>query len=164
MCGATPRRLTASALCSFDKQFLADVTGEAQFAIGKAAGVEKLGATLQALLEAFPELAVLQFVAVSAFNNLTRERVLQRVRDTAPRLLAYSSLWLTRPSVAVLVKADGSVSKLEVTTGVDQGDPLAPFPFAIGLPLQEIRVRIAKLLRDAAAADPARSGLLPQLF
>ena len=116
--------------------------------MGTSAGVEKLRNTLQTLLEAYPELVALQFDAVSAFNNMRRERVLAGVQEMTPHLLAFASLWLTRPSVAVLRKADGSYAQLPVTTGVDQGDPMAPFLFALGLPLAEIRARLRGLLGE----------------
>ena len=152
MCGTTFRRLTASTLCAFDTTFMATTVGEAQFAVGRSAGVEKLGFTVRALLEAFPELAVLQIDAVSAFNNINRSRVLQRLRECAPHLLAFAAVWLTNESKAVLRKADGGQSVLRICTGVDQGDPMAPFLFAIALPLPEIRERLRQLLATAAAA------------
>ncbi|CAE8656834.1 unnamed protein product [Polarella glacialis] len=158
MCGATLRRLSASALCSFDKELMAASAGEAhQFAVGTPAGIEKLGATLRTLLEAFPELAVLQFDAVSAFNNMSRETVLAKLEATAPHLLTFAALWLTRPSVAVLTKTDGSYALLPtVTSGVDQGDPLSPFLFALGLPLDEIRARLQRLLQDSPGQNEDR--------
>lgn len=165
MCGATLRRLTASALCKFDKDFMSDATGEMQFAVGKTAGIEKLGFTLRALLEAYPELAVIQFDAVSAFNHISRERVLQRVRDVAPHLLAYAAAFLTIPSHAMLRKTDGTISLLRITAGLDLGDPLSPFLFALALPLPEIRNKLRNLLAVTAPdrAPSLLAGLMSYL-
>ena len=89
MCGASMlRRFTVSALRRFDKSFMSDGIGEMQCAVGKTVGIERFGFALHTFLEDYPELAVIQFDAVSAFNNISRERVMQRVRDVAPHLLA----------------------------------------------------------------------------
>ena len=88
------------------------------FAVGRLAGVEKLGLMVRSLLEAFPELAVLQIDAFSAFNKIRRDRVLERVSGCSPRLLAYAAVWLTSESKAVLRKVDGTSSVLRITTGV----------------------------------------------
>ena len=109
---------------------------------------------VRSLLEAFPELAVLQIDAVSAFNNIRRARVLERVSECAPHLLAYAAVWLTRESKAVLRKVDGTSSVLRITTGVDQGDPMAPFLFALALRLQEIPERLRKLLVECCWQPP----------
>ena len=42
---------------------------------------------------------------------------------------------------------------LPIDCGVDQGDSLAPFLFALGLPLDLIRRRIAELLRNGRGED-----------
>ena len=109
---------------------------------------------VRSIFEAFPEMAVLQIDAVSAFNNTRRDRVFERVTECAPHLLAYAAVHVTRESKAVLRKVDGTSSVLRITTGLDQGDPMAPFLFALAPPLPEIRERVRKLLVDAAGRPP----------
>ena len=82
------------------------------------------------------------------------------MQEEAPHLLAFASLWLTRTSVAVLRKADGSHAMLPVTTGVDQGDPMAPFLFALALPLPEIRRRIQGVLANGSGDMQRQEGML----
>ena len=91
------------------------------------------------------------FDAVSAYNNVSRERVLQRVAAVAPHLLTWTAVWLTRPSTAVLKKPNGERIQLQVCCGLDQGDPFAPFLFALGLPVHEIQRRLRQLLTTLPA-------------
>ena len=127
VCGLALRRLTVSALCMFDKGFVNASVDKSQVAVRNSAGFEKVGFRFRALVEEMTEIAMLQIDAVSAFNNIDRQRVLDLVFAPALHLLAHASMLMTRESKAVLRKIDGSHSILRITTVVDQGDSLSPF-------------------------------------
>ena len=164
VCGSTLRRLVATTLCGFDRDLLRRVCGGAQCAVGASAGGEQLGHMLQVLIDRFPDCAVLQFDAICAFNNICRQRVLARVADVAPHLLAWATQWLSRRTRALLARSAGDVVSLDITAGLDQGDPLSPFFFAIALSLPEIQARLRELMRLTAghlATEPAGQAASP---
>ena len=139
MCGSTLRRLIGTTWAVFDKELMSGLTGDMQFAVDGSAGIELQGLTLQTLLEEARDLAFLQFDAVSAFISMSRERVLDRVREVAPHLLDWTSIWLTRESTAVQTSACGQRMCIPARGVLDQADPLSPFLFALGLPVRSIQ-------------------------
>ena len=76
VCGSTWRRLTMSAQCNERKHKFANHLGAEQYAVGVKAALEKLAGPLNILLRQFPDAAVLQFDAISAFSFMLREIML----------------------------------------------------------------------------------------
>ena len=89
--GSTFRRVVGTTLAAFDKELMSGLTGDMQPAVGRPASIEHSDHILQTLLEEAPDLAVLQFYAVNVFNNMSRVRVLDRVREVAAHLLICAS-------------------------------------------------------------------------
>ena len=106
VCGSTWRRLTMSALSGAHKGIFRTFLGDEQPAVEVKAALEKLAATLSVLLRRHPDAAVLQIDAVSAFNNMLREVMLEELEACCPQLLTVFAQWLARDSAVVLFTPD----------------------------------------------------------
>ena len=144
VCGSTWRRLTMSALCNAHKETFRDHLGSEQYAVGVKAALEKLSATLSVLLHLHPDAAVIQVDAISAFNHMLREAMLEEIEACCPQLLTIFSQWLARESTVVMFTLDGRLVEFKTGVGVDQGCPGSPVAFAFGMrrALQRIRARV----------------------
>ena len=98
-----------------------------------AAGMELMGHTMQALMEARSVLAWLQLDCTNAFGELSREKCLQALHNKMPHLLAFEAQWLTQPSRAISRDEKGDTVEFRITAGLDQGDPFSPVAFAATL-------------------------------
>ncbi len=85
------------------------------------------------LAEALPGAAALALDASIAFNTLPRQTALDAVARRAPRLLPTANAWLTRPTTHLFWNSHGAAMPVAAKTGVDQGCPLSPALFAIGI-------------------------------
>jgi len=144
------RRLAGRLLVSTRKQELAAALGPRQFAVGTAAGTEVLAHTVRALTEADPALVVTALDAKNAYCTAARSDCLNELGLAAPELLPCAELFCRRESRYLFWDGAGRCHTLRATSGVDQGDPLAPLLFACGL-----GPRLAGLeeaLRDRAEA------------
>ena len=99
--GTTLRRLVGATLVGHDKDNLRQTVGQAQFAIAEPAGIDLMGHTVQALMEATGDLAWLQLDCTNAFGELSREKCLQALHNKVPYLLAFEAHWLTQPTRAI---------------------------------------------------------------
>ena len=104
-----------------------------QHAVGVEAAIEKLAHTMQALLDNHPDLFVLQFDAISAFNNILREEMLQELAVFMPELVSIFAQWMTRTSTFLLILDDGTVEEIITALGIDQGCPGSAVMFAFGM-------------------------------
>jgi len=138
------------------KKQLAEALGRHQFAIGTAAGTELLAHTARALSEANPASVFLALDAKNAFCTVSRAECLQELENLAPELLPCAELFSCRESQYYFWDSCGHCHRLRATSGVDQGDPLAPLLFACG-----VRPRLRALedqLRNLAVA----AGISPE--
>ena len=71
---------------------------------------------------------LLQLDLSNAFGSLSRDRILEAVAAHCPSLLPYAVACYARPTQAVHPAATRAVS-----LGVQQGDPLSPLFFALGI-------------------------------
>ena len=145
--GSVLRRLAARVLCSTCKDQIRAACGGFQFAVGQQAGCERVHKTVSALTCASPGDVVLQFDCSNAFNSMPRQLILDAVRARAPSLLHAVSVWLSQPTAHLFWGESSRASPIRASTGVDQGCPLSPALFAIGLaaPLERIHSRLALL-------------------
>jgi len=149
-CGSVLRRLAARAVCATLKEDIRKACGELQFAVGRRAGCEQVHKALAALTAASPSAVVLQFDCSNAFNTMPRQRIVDAVVARLPALAPVVCNWLTQTTTH-LFWDEGRVGKpITATMGVDQGCPLSPALFAIGLAdtLERIRGRLAGLSAD----------------
>jgi hypothetical protein len=144
------RRLAGRLLASTRKKELAEALGPRQFAIGTAAGTEVLAHTVRALTEADPSLVLTALDARNAYCMASREACLTQLGTAAPQLLPFAELFCRRESRYFFWDGAGQCHTLCATSGVDQGDPLAPLLFACGL-RPGLR-GLEDALRDAATA------------
>jgi len=127
------RRLAGRLLASTRKQELASALGPRQFAVGTAAGTEVLAHTVRALTEADPQLVLTALDARNAYCTARREACLAELEAAVPELLPCAELFCRRESRYYFWDGAGQCHTLRATSGVDQGDPLAPLLFACGL-------------------------------
>ena len=73
-----------STLCHTYKGDFRTHLGSEQYAFGVGAALEKLSATMSVLLQQHPEAAVIQIDAVSAFNHVLREVMLEEIEACFP--------------------------------------------------------------------------------
>eukprot|EP00969_Alexandrium_andersonii_P136125 6022675-Alexandrium_andersonii.AAC.1 len=146
-CGSVLRRLAAKAACEVFKDELAEACGPHQYAVGRRAGCELVHKCVSSLAEALPGATVLAFDASNAFNTLPRQAVLDALRQRAPRLLPVANAWLTRETAHVFWDGGGAAHPVRAQAGVDQGCPLSPAFFAIGIAgaLAQADVRLRQL-------------------
>jgi hypothetical protein len=144
------RRLTGRLLVTTRKKKLAEGLGKHQYAVGVPAGTELLAHTVRALTEDNPDLVLLALDAKNAYGTASRADCLTALGLLAPELLPCAELFCRRSSQYFFWDNAGECHKLSATSGVDQGDPLAPLLFASGLarPLRLLEVK----LQDEAEA------------
>ena len=133
MCGSVLRRLAARAACAVFREEIQQGCSELQYAVGRPAGCEHIHKAVAALSCCMPEAVVLKFDCANAFNTMPRQRILDAIQDRAPGLLPVAGSWLCQ-TTEHLFWGDGARSlPLRASVGVDQGCPLSPALFALGL-------------------------------
>ena len=132
-CGSVVRRLAAKAACAVFQEEIKAACGSRQYAVSRQAGCELVHKCVSALAEALPSAAVLAFDASNAFNTIPRQNLLDAVARRAPALLGIANAWLTRETTHTYWPRDGAALPVRARTGVDQGCPLSPGLFAIGI-------------------------------
>ncbi len=88
--------------------------------------------------------------AKNAYGTADRAACLDALGRVAPELLACAELFCRRTSQYLFWDGAGQCHRLRATSGVDQGDPLAPLLFACGLApcLQALETDLQQLSRD----------------
>ncbi len=99
-----------------------------QLGVGVAGACETIAQAVQSLARSFPTLGVnlLQVDLRNAFNSISRERILEEVAAQAPALLGWAQ---TLYGAHSHLYTQGH--RLSSQQGVQQGDPLGPFLFAL---------------------------------
>ena len=146
-CGSVLRRLAARVVCAVFWEEIQQACGKHQFAVGRKAGCELVHKAVSALSCASPQDVVLKFDCSNAFNTMPRQLILDAVRRRAPGLMPVVSAWLCQPTEHLFWGVGGKGSPIRATRGVDQGCPLSPALFAIGLAdaLERIQGRLAAI-------------------
>ena len=105
-----------------------------QYALGNRAGLDALVHAVQARCAHDPNLTVVSLDASAAYDGISRQSILQELRSlpAAAALLPFARLWLGRPSSFVWQQG-ATTRHLRQAEGVEQGDPLSPALFCLGL-------------------------------
>ena len=158
------RRLAGRALCSLCKEAVSAALGRLQFAVGVPAGTECLAHSARALAEADPDLVLLALDAKNAFCSADREACLRKLGEAVPGMDACATMFSRRTSQYVFWDCKGECHRLGSTSGVDQGDPLAPLLFAFGFKshLEQLEADLRRLAEERGL-DPNRVPLLAYL-
>ena len=131
-------------LCREHKELFRSHLGAEQYAVSVKVALEKLAATLKVTLDQHPDDAVLRIDAVSTFNNMLREVMLEELEASCPQLLTIFAQGLTRDLTIVLV--------------IDQLCLGLPIAFACGMRRAPTRIRERMLdARRNSAGTPEES-------
>ena len=146
-CGSVLRRLAARAACAAFREDIRRGCGERQYAVGRRAGCEQVHKAVSALACAAPQDVVLKFDCSNAFNTMPRQLIADAVLASAPGLAHIVFAWLSQPTTHLFWGDGRKGEPLRATWGVDQGCPLSPALFAMGLalPLQRIHDQLQAL-------------------
>ena len=128
------RRMVARTLPQQVATLLADACRPHQYALGSRVGPEALIHEVQARCALNPQLTVVSLDASAAYDGISRASVLRELRDVpeASLLLPFACLWLGRTWTYVWQQGDRT-RRLYQGEGVEQGDPLSPAFFSLGL-------------------------------
>ena len=146
-CGSVLRRLAARAVCAACREDIQRGCGKLQFAVGRKAGCEHVHKSISARACARSQDVVLKFDCSNAFNSMPRQLVLDAVQARAPALMPVASAWLCLQTDHLYWSDGGKGLQVHASTGVDQGCPLSPGLFAIGLApsLERIQAELVQL-------------------
>ena len=158
------RRLAGRALCSLCKEAVSAALGRLQFAVGVAAGTECLAHSARVLTEADPDLVLMALDAKNAFCSADKAACLRKLGEAAPEMDACANMFSRRNSQYFFWDSKGECHRLSSTSGVDQGDPLAPLLFAFGFkPHLEQLEEDLRALAAERGLDPNRVHVLAYL-
>jgi len=129
------RRLVARTLAQQFSQHIDEATRPHQFALSTRAGAEALAHCLQLETDSHPHCTVLSVDGIGAFDFVSRQSMLTELRNTpgAAAMLPFARLFYGRPSSFVWSDDDGATHLVSQAEGGEQGDPLMPALFALGL-------------------------------
>ena len=127
--GCTLSRLASKCACFHALNTLPQILAPHQLGFGITAGAE---AAVQAsrvyIKHLSSDKAVVKVDFQNAFNSIRRDRLLKAVEDHIPDLLPFVYSAFSSPSI--LMWGDG---QLLSTEGIQQGDPLGPMLFCLGI-------------------------------
>ena len=150
-CGSAARRLAAKGACLVFADGLAEACGEAQYAVGRVGGAEKLHKTLTLLAELRPDALFVKLDFRNAYNSILRSSIREAVATRAPALDCVAATLCPVLTEHVWFDAEGRGRRVPAVRGVDQGCPLSPALFAIGVAPVLETLRTELRTRDAAA-------------
>ena len=133
--GAAFRRLVARSLARQFGEEMEAACAPFQFALSTRAGTDCVGHVIRFLTEAYPGLSVLSVDGVGAYDNIWRSAMLGKLRElpTASKILPFVRLSYSSPSEYVWVDETGTERTVRQCEGGEQGDPLMPVLFSLGL-------------------------------
>ena len=110
-------------------------TSPFQFALRTRAGTECVAHMLQALTVSDPHTTVLSIDGISAFDMISRRAMLEALQQLPGReqILPFVRLFYGRQSTYLWEDDLGVVHQIPQAEGGEQGDPLMPLLFALGI-------------------------------
>jgi len=131
--GSTLRRLAARAACAALKEKTCVAAGTQQYGVGRPAGCELFHKSVTALTDQDSRRVVLAFDAANAFGTLSRQCIWDNTKTRLPELAKTVRAWFRTPATHFMWDAAGKLHLVRNVAGVDQGCPLSPLLFALGL-------------------------------
>ena len=133
--GSSLRRLVARTLAKqFTKVFEAECA-PFQYALSTRAGTDCVGHMLRAATDADPNLTVLSVDGIGAYDHILRTSMLTRLRNMpgAREILPFVRLSYAQPSEYSWYDESGQRRTVRQAEGGEQGDPMMPLLFSIGI-------------------------------
>ena len=132
--GDVLRRLVSRCLAQKYAQPIHTACQPHQFALATRSGTEAVVHALTAVTEANPTHTILSVDGVGAYDNISRNSMLQGLRDVpeANRCLPFVKMFYGAPSQYIWHSATGEAHIISQAEGGEQGDPLMPALFSLG--------------------------------
>ena len=129
------RRLVARSLAQHYAQDFDAKCHPYQYALSTRAGTEALIHTLQLTTELDPDQTILSVDGIGAYDHVSRASMLQRLLNTpnAQAALPFVRQFYSQPSTYLWTDDTGQVRRITQADGGEQGDPLMPAFFSLGL-------------------------------
>lgn len=128
-CSSTLRRIAAKVACKENRDTISEALGHNQLGFAKPGGLEAaIHATRSFLSTRTSHTVLVKLDFQNAFNSLRRDHMLRSVCEFAPELFHLVDLAYQEPSHLLY---EGET--LSSASGVQQGDPLGPALFCLGI-------------------------------
>ena len=132
--GDVLRRLVSRCLAQQYAQPIHTACQPHQFALATRSGTEAVVHALTAVTEANPTHTILSVDGIGAYDNISRNSMLQGLRDVpaANCCLPFVNMFYGAPSHYIWHSATGEAHIISQAEGGEQGDPLMPALFSLG--------------------------------
>jgi hypothetical protein len=138
--GETLRRLVSKGLCSAVKREAADLLLPVQVGVAVRGGCEAAVHSTKAFVHHYrhaKDMCLAKMDFENAFNLMSRKHILEQVQKHFPGLFRWAYLSLRTDGNLLLSEQ----LSLKSSRGVQQGDPLGPLLFALGLQVIPLKLR-----------------------
>ena len=134
-------KLVGKLVCEGQREEMAELMKGSQFGVAFPGGTEFIHHLLQLCLAQDPSLVLLSLDFSNAFNSVSRAAIASALRKHFPQLLPWFLQMHSASPHLVFRLDDDTVSYLVSDEGCLQGDPLAPFYFALAIlePLRSLK-------------------------
>ena len=133
--GTSFRRLVAKTLARQFGKVVESTCAPFQFALSTRAGTDCVGHTIRAMTDADPECTVLSIDGIGAYDHILRSAFLTKLHNVPELqgLLPFVRSIYARPTTYVWEDSEGVKHRIVQAEGGEQGDPLMPLLFSLGI-------------------------------